>query len=72
MRFEVSTVVETGVVIFQDMTLCSLVGGYQRFRGNYHLHLQAQDYNLNKLLRVQPSVQSKIMSQRKIMIVTTY
>jgi hypothetical protein len=29
------------IVVFWDITLCSLVGGYQYLRGTYCLHLQS-------------------------------
>jgi hypothetical protein len=40
MRFEVVIVVKMSLVVFSVVMLCRLVGGCQRFRGTYCLHLQ--------------------------------
>jgi hypothetical protein len=38
MRHEVLTVVMISIVVSWVVTLCSLVGGYQRFRGTFRVH----------------------------------
>jgi hypothetical protein len=44
MRFEVFTAVKMWIVVFRVMTVHSFVGGYQSFRGTYHLYLQGGSY----------------------------
>jgi hypothetical protein len=39
-RFEVTTEVKIHAYVFWALTLCSVVIGYQRFRGPCRLHLQ--------------------------------
>jgi hypothetical protein len=41
LRFEVLTAVKMSVLFFWVVTLCGLVGKYQRFGGTYCLHLQS-------------------------------
>jgi hypothetical protein len=40
LRFNVLTVMKMAIMVFWVVTPCSFVGGYQRFRGTYRLHLQ--------------------------------
>jgi hypothetical protein len=41
MTSEVFIKVKMWTIVFQVMTPCSLVGGYQHFGGTYHLHLES-------------------------------
>jgi hypothetical protein len=40
MKFEVLTAVKMSTVVFQVVTPCGFVDGYQCFGGTYYLHLQ--------------------------------
>jgi hypothetical protein len=45
-KAEVLTAVMFQVEVFWAVTLCSVVGGYRRFRDTCCLHLQGEDENL--------------------------
>jgi hypothetical protein len=42
MKFEIFTAVKMWIVVFWVVTLYSIVGDYQHFRGTYNLHFQGR------------------------------